>query len=119
MKWLAKRKETLDTWDENGNKLTSYAFNGYDLKGKTTSNQKPSAQYDIIEGPDIPREHAKVQQDIDGNWEVVEDVTLKSAEEAREAKISTAKSSLKSINWTNVSDFNKLKAVVKNLVDQL
>lgn len=114
-KWLAKKLETLAVRDEDHNVITPYSFDGYELKGKVNSNQKPMG-YDIFEGPNIPREHAKIEQDTDGEWKIIEDLELKAADEQIKAQISTAQLALDSINWADVTTVAKLKAIVKHLV---
>ena len=114
-KWLAKRLETLATWDDDGNKLTDYSFNGYELRQKTSSNQKPNASYDIIEGVNISREYAKIQKNGDGEWEVVEDATKKDIVEAKRQERIATKSRLLNIDWNDMTAA-KQRNLLKDLV---
>lgn len=118
MKWLAKRLETIAIWDNDGNKLADYSFDGYELRQKTSSNQKPNSSYDIIEGPDIPREYAKVQKNNEGEWEVVEDKTKKDDVELKRQERINTKARLKNIDWQNMTPA-KQRTLLKDLINYL
>lgn len=82
VKWMAKKIETQAVWDENDVLTIPYSFDGYELKYKTDGMGTPSPEYDIIEGPDIPREYGKIEKDADGIWQVVLDQTKKDTGDA-------------------------------------
>ena len=102
-KWLAKKI------------YTDGKISNYDIKSKTDSNQKPSSSYDILLGPDIPREYAVAFKD-DGEWKVIADQSKRTAHDARITNKEDAIAQLKSIDWSNVTTVAKCKQLLRHIV---
>ena len=103
-KWLAKRI------------YVDGDISDYDVRYKTDSNQRPSADYDILMGPDIPREYAIAVKDSEGEWHIEADSTKRTAHEAKITDKQAAIGALESINWSNITTVVKLKQVMKHIV---
>jgi hypothetical protein len=103
-KWLAKRI------------YVDGDITDYEVKYKTDSNQRPSAHYDILLGPDIPREYAIASKDLNGEWGVVADQTKRTQHETRITNKQDAIDALKSLDWANITTVAKTKQVLRHIV---
>ena len=103
-KWIAKRI------------YVDGVISDYEVRGTTDSNQKPSAQYDILQGPDIPRAYAVAIKDPDGDWHIGIDLVKQTAHDTKVLNKQDAIDKLKSIDWDNVTSIVHIKQVMKHMV---